>query len=1108
MSHLEILNIFVLSPGDTIYFLLLGGITILSLFMVLGLRQDERLKRVATQYMIGIIGAMIALITLTMGALYVIVQPDLAVALLPPLERATTVIMLLTIGWSMLTADHQTWRRAANIVVLLLLILIIVGYIFSGTQWPAQFDTQPQGFNLTNLGTTWAFVPLILSLMGALLTILLYREIVDSPLKLVYFIVLFMGFATTLYLTIQVDLVGNYAGPSRIATVTALSFMPLILFRIQGRRLRIAVQAVQNSAPQTLPKVPQPVVPPKTPFSGQSVRLLKLLGDVLDDADPLNLPEAIVMNAAEQIQADIGALLRLSDPNFADITNAYDRILGRDHIGVSALSLDDQPTLVNALERRAQRALYPDRNRIELEDLYSHLDVDSENIGPVYFQPLSHRDEVIAVLLLAMPYTRRELRADDLEWLRGVGILASSLLALSYEAMEAKMQAEDRTIEAIVMQGVAPDQVDAAAVISSRRELQQNLRAARDQIAELSKQNFGLKAQLDNERTRLANLLGNSEEGLSISQRIVTIVDEQDALRQDRDQLMRRLQEAEAALHGATAPDKEAIVNEMIEALNREKESLIAENRQIQRQLDELRDNSDPGGMTGVPSNVQHVVNRMVEEKARLEHERAQLQDKLSSIMGQLRQLGIEDDVTGLAQLIGDLYQERASLREQKEDLQSKLNILLRERNKLSASLEAEKQRDARIKALEDEMKRLAADREATIVQRDRLRAAYDELQDKLDTVKEHRARLLAQVSGFEVELNEAHTEQMRLRAQIQELADERTELSTYRDTLLAENEALRARGDDNGKPNPKGLENLRGMIADLTQERATVERELNRTRATLTEVEKKLADFEQASVERSVSRVSELPVRVPQNLDVLVGLAQELRTPMTSINGYVNLLLAEKPGILGEMQVEFLQRVGTNVSRLDTMIDTLVDVTEIDAGRYDLDLQPVQMVSLVEDAITAAAMQFRQKNLTVNMNIDEDLPKVLADEAAMTKIVRQLLENAYIVSPDESEIGVTVGLRQIRLREHDAPQMSLYFGIQDRGQGIHPDDIPRVFSRRYKAGNPLIEGVGDRGVGLSVARVLVERQGGRLWVESEVGKGSVFQFAIPVDVETDKSAN
>jgi signal transduction histidine kinase len=224
----------------------------------------------------------------------------------------------------------------------------------------------------------------------------------------------------------------------------------------------------------------------------------------------------------------------------------------------------------------------------------------------------------------------------------------------------------------------------------------------------------------------------------------------------------------------------------------------------------------------------------------------------------------------------------------------------------------------------------------------------------------------------------------------------------------------------------------------------------------------------------------------------------------MTSISGYIDLLLGESAGILGEMQRKFLQRVSANVTRLAAMLDDLVRITALDTGQFSLTPEPIDILAVIEDAITNASNQFREKGLTVHLELDDQMPMLRADRDAVNQIVGQLLTNAYLASPAESEIYIVARREDIRLSGSgsDGLTASLFVSVEDRGGGIAAEDEPRVFARKYKAENPLILGLGDTGVGLSIAKALVETQGGRLWLETREGAGSIFKFALPLDVE------
>ena len=234
----------------------------------------------------------------------------------------------------------------------------------------------------------------------------------------------------------------------------------------------------------------------------------------------------------------------------------------------------------------------------------------------------------------------------------------------------------------------------------------------------------------------------------------------------------------------------------------------------------------------------------------------------------------------------------------------------------------------------------------------------------------------------------------------------------------------------------------------------------------------------------------------------MLLGMVQDLRTPMTSVVGYVDLLLNESAGILGEMQRKFLQRIATNVQRLASMLDDLIHVAFLDAGQFTLSPTPVDVVALIEDSIDDAMTALREKGLSIHLDLDENLPEVEADHDALAQVVGHLLTNAYLVSPPGADLYIAARQELVRAvvdgEDTGDTVPALLVRFEDRGGGIALEDQPRVFARKYKAENPLIQGLGDTGVGLAIAKALVEAHGGEVWLEFREGIGSVFSFTIP----------
>ncbi|MFN2236774.1 MAG: ATP-binding protein [Anaerolineales bacterium] len=230
------------------------------------------------------------------------------------------------------------------------------------------------------------------------------------------------------------------------------------------------------------------------------------------------------------------------------------------------------------------------------------------------------------------------------------------------------------------------------------------------------------------------------------------------------------------------------------------------------------------------------------------------------------------------------------------------------------------------------------------------------------------------------------------------------------------------------------------------------------------------------------------------QQIEVFTSITQDLRQPMSSIVGYTDLLLGETIGILGELQRKFLERVKASAERMQIMLDELMQIVFIEGDQLVLKPEKINLGNIIDEAIMATSSQLRDRNISLRVDLPEKLPKFQADRDAMIQIFFHLLKNAGSASPIEGEIF----LRASTYKEAEDQEYML-IQIADQGGGIPIENLPRVFSRSYRADNPIIEGVGDSGVGLSIAKTLVEAHQGRIWVDTESGQGSTFSVLIPL---------
>lgn len=1113
----EFLNLFTESTGELLYFLVVFMISQAALLMALSQRLRSPSEVAAGRYTLLLTGVVLAWITLMGGALYALISDTPADAILPPLERAINALVIVLASAALLAADSVNDERGMWRSVALLSLLIIVGGVLTVLEWEPLAAAEE--FNRHDLGFAWTVGTTVLLGAGLLLLLTRYRDTADVPLKVLFFLFLLAGYAYTVLLMSGDNLEGNASGALRLGFLAAMPMVVTVVYRLVVDRLtavidEISEYAVAVSRPQAAaPIPPEPAGrAPQAPFlpTSESMALLKAMGLMLEKEDPDSIPRQIVVSVASVLKADIAALISYEDDSWADIIAAYDNIQQR-HIPGLALNLEEQPTVVNAIEQKVQRPLYPDRNLDELVDLYTRLDINQ--VGPAYIQPLTRNSNIVGILVVALPYTNREMTESEHSLLEGLAPIAARLLLLSRAAHRTRFEAEDRAIQAIV-EGASPDEIDRESVLAARHEMQASLELAQEQIAELSRMVRDLQVELDYERSRMAQLLADGDEALTISQRIEALSKERQQLAAERELLSQALQEAQASLVSATAEGDEDVYASMIETLRRERDELQVQKAKLERQLEDIRQARE----TAVPTTLRAMLDELTEDKVRLTQEREQMKAELDSVYRQLEALGIEGGPLALAKTLGHLTEERQFYKTRAEKVAQERDLLLMERKKLTDQLEREAEREAKIAALEAEVRRLATDREALLKQRDATRAERDELLRAREAWLDHRTRLLGELSGLQAEMDEMMSELQAANAERQKATSERASLEAERDRLLAERTALQterdqllARVEGNrellDQLGADGVGQLKTMIDELTHEREAL-------KAQLDEAQQKLALLDHQQARGASGSTTQLTKPIaPENADVILSLAQELRTPMSSIMGYTDLLLAESVGILGQLQRQFLERVQANINRLNNLVEDLVSITALDAEDFKLQPVTIDMLAVIEDAITAAGAQFREKAITLHLNLADSLPPLRADHDAMQQVITQLLSNAYLASPPESEVVITARYERgfIPPFSQDIAPVAealdgIYVAVTDQGGGVPPDEQRRVFRRLYRADNPLIEGLGDTGVGLSIAKALIEAHNGQIWFETELGKGSTFQFIIPLTPEPSAS--
>jgi len=219
-----------------------------------------------------------------------------------------------------------------------------------------------------------------------------------------------------------------------------------------------------------------------------------------------------------------------------------------------------------------------------------------------------------------------------------------------------------------------------------------------------------------------------------------------------------------------------------------------------------------------------------------------------------------------------------------------------------------------------------------------------------------------------------------------------------------------------------------------------------------------------------------------------LIGdVTHELRTPLTSIKGYMEVLV---DGVLPS-NAETFNQIHSEAERLSRLVDDLQELSRVEAKAFSLDVRSVAVSDLVQTTVKRLSPQARDKRIKLQSNLPADLPPIWADEDRITQVLVNLVANAIQYTPEGGEVIISAA------RQADDVLVS----VKDSGIGIPPEHIANLFTRFYRVDKSRSRTAGGgSGIGLTLAKHLVEAHGGRIWTESKgEGQGSTFTFSLKV---------
>ena len=921
-----------------------------------------------------------------------------AQTVLPPLDRAVTLLSLIWITWLWSFPEPLRLADAATVLLNLLTITLFSLTLVSWAHNPHI------GFNTSIFEMTWQGFTLAVVLLG--LVVLFMRKPNGWSNGLAMLLLAFVGHLVSLIWPSQ----GDFSGFLRLTQIAMFPILITLLRRFPGpETVRKQTLKAEQLADEPIPEPRRYSTDPKTVDA-----LMSLAAEV--NADQIG--RAITRGIAQAMLADLCFLITIAQDKKLVIACGYD-LIREESLDGTKVDNEAIPLLANAILHGQSLRLPASSTSSDLKGLGAILGLS--NPGHLLCVPIASRERgPLGAILILSPNSNRLWNAEDQAFLTNVStrfipILERGQRATLLEterdlARQSELSAQEQAAQAKTQYDTAIQELERQRETASQSQgLIENMAALQVTLKESQKTIEALQAEI--ERLDKAR---ESERDVASSQLEIEL---------------RKALEENASMQKALASANSRVIEleqRRASSITTEQVDVIASlSQELRQTMSSIVGYTDLllGESVGLLGAVQRKFIELIKAST----------DRIGSLV---------DDLIHVT----DLENEKMKILTEPSDMNRVIPVL--ERGQRATPLETEV----------DQARQSVLSAQEQVVQ---AKTKYDTAIQELERQRETASQ------------SEGLIENMAALQAVQKESQKTIE------ALQAEIERLHKSSESGHEENPSQLElELRQALEEMA-----------RMQNALASANSKVIELEQ----RPASPIT------TEQLDVIASISQELRQPMSSIVGYTDLLLGESVGLLGALQRKFIERIKASTERIGGLVDDLIQITNLEAGKMEFRTEPIDLNLIIDNAMAYTGTQIREKNITLRLDIPDASPRIRTDRDALEQMLIHLLQNATNACQVEGVITLRVQMQS------DVERHFISIQVTDTGGGILPADISRVFARRYRAEYPLIQGLGDTGVGLSIAKTLVEAQGGRIWVDTKAGSGSTFSILLPVMIEAEE---